>query len=244
MAAYRQTSSFPRRGRSDADPLAGVGIYAVRDAVQLTGVAPRRIRNWLRGYPATRESPPALSGQHAALDGVLALGFLDLIEVRFISHFLAHGVGWATIRKAAARAAEVRSVDHPFAMKCRTDGRTIFAEVADETGDQRLFDLVDNQYALLKVLEPILEEGIEYDEEGMARRWHPLPRDCPGVVLDPERSFGRPILADAGIPTAALYQAFAAEGDARRVAAWYEVDSADVTAAVDFELRLERRDAA
>ena len=103
MAAYRQTSSFPRRGRSDADPLAGVGTYAVRDAVQLTGVAPRRIRNWLRGYPATRESPPALSGQHAALDGVLALGFLDLIGVRFISHFLAHGVGWGTIREAAAR---------------------------------------------------------------------------------------------------------------------------------------------
>ena len=69
------------------------GIYSLRDAARLTGVSSGRIRRWLRGYHyRSREkfysSPPLWQGQWAPIERSLALGFLDLIEIRFVDAFL------------------------------------------------------------------------------------------------------------------------------------------------------------
>jgi len=218
--------------------LADCGVYTVTDASRLTGVSPVRVRGWLQGYTqgSGRRSTPKLQGQLPPMDGKVALGFLDLMEVYFISHFLKVGVRWKTLRLAADRARREMSLHHPFASRFISDGRVIFAETVAETGDRHLRDLVDNQFAMYAILEPMLQEGIEFDADGYARLWHPS-KGQPNVILDPKRSFGRPILGPASVPTRALFDAFRAEGSIERVARWYKVEPALVQEAVAFELQ-------
>src|SRR5439155_21144893 len=87
-----------------ADPIyLNAGIYTVTDAARLTRVSAGRIRRWLKGYryksrkKKQYSSPPLWNGQFKPIDGKLALGFLDLIEVKFVDAFLNAGVIWDTI---------------------------------------------------------------------------------------------------------------------------------------------------
>src|SRR5690606_180538 len=121
--------------------------------------------------------------------------------------------------------------------KFRTDGKRIFAEFAEATGDPQLLDLTQSQFAFHTVVEPSLFESLEFSDEDEAARWFPAwPRRQ--VVLDPQRAFGRPILAKPGIPTDVLAKAVEAEKSIERVARWYGIEPRDVRAAVEFEQRL------
>lgn len=71
----------------------------------------------------------------------------------------------------------------------------------------------------------------------MAARWWPLSRRSE-VVIDPERSFGQPVLSATGVPTRALAEAVAAEGSVGKVAKLYQVPVPSVRQAVEFERRL------
>jgi uncharacterized protein (DUF433 family) len=222
---------------SKQNDFADTGLYTVSEASRLTGVSPARVRGWLQGYSQGngKRTTPKLLGQLPPMDGKVALGFLDLMEVRFISHFLKIGVRWMTLRLAAERARQEFELDHPFATRFISDGRTIFTEVLAATGDRHLRDLVDNQFAMYAILEPALQEGIEFDTRGYVRSWHPS-KEQPHVILDPHRSFGRPILGPVSVPTRTLYDAFRAEGSIERVAHWYRVEPGLVQEAVAFEL--------
>ena len=59
-----------------------------------------------------------------------------------------------------------------------------------------------------------------------------------GVVLDPRRSYGKPIDVDSGVPTDVLFQMVDAGESPESVAQWYRVEVRAVEAAVDFERRL------
>jgi len=54
-------------------------------------------------------------------------------------------------------------------------------------------------------------------------------------VLDPRRSFGRPIVALHGVPTEVLACAARACGSVNEVSRWYEVPEAEIEDAVEFE---------
>jgi hypothetical protein len=85
------------------------GLYTISEASRLTGVSRGRIRRWLRGYhyrsrQKSYTSRPLWRGQWEPIDHTLALGFLDLIEIRFVDAFRRVGVSWATLRRANERA--------------------------------------------------------------------------------------------------------------------------------------------
>jgi len=209
--------------------LLGLGVYTVRESTRLTGVSSPRIRRWLTGYAfkaggTVCTSFPLWQGQLVS-DESIALSFRDLLEVRFIDAFLRHGVRWKAIRTAAERAAEIVHDSHPFSTKrFKTDGRSIFAEIVQRSGDESLLDLVNSQYELKSVVEPFLFEGIEFPEAGNEPlSWWPMGRNH-RVVIDPERSFGQPIITPEAVPTLVLAHAFRAEGSIDSVARWYEVD--------------------
>jgi uncharacterized protein (DUF433 family)/DNA-binding transcriptional MerR regulator len=232
--------------------LIGQGIYSVPEAARLTGIAAPSIRRWLFGYTARdgeRHSArrPGLWTPAFADEGERALSFHDLIELRFVDAFRAHGVSLQAIRVAARHAREMFGTDHP--LTCRrfqTDGRSVFATVAKElegTGEEEsLIDLVKKQWVFKEVVASALYSGIEYDPSGTnALRWFPVPRSR-SVVLDPARAFGKPILDRFRVPTDTLYQAFKVEKDIRRVANLYEIPAEAVGAAVRFEERLAGRE--
>jgi uncharacterized protein (DUF433 family) len=226
--------------RSMMTDVLGIGIYTVPQASRLTRVSQARIRRWLRGYEFARKegrgrSAPVWRAQLPKVDDTIALGFLDLMEVRFVDAFLEAGLSLKKIRRAASLATELVGRDHPFStQKFRTDGNRIFAEIEhDRTGDKALYDLEQNQFGIYEVIIPSLLEGVEFDDQGQAARWRP-DRAVPLVVIDPQRQFGQPIV-EGGVQTAVLADAVRAEGSVDTVARWYEIRREAVEQAVRFE---------
>ncbi len=219
-----------------------IGIYTVRDAARLTGVSTGRIRRWLRGYryhsrKKAYASPPLWQGQWKPIDHSLALGFLDLIEIRFVDGFLKAGISWRTLRQARERAEELFKVSHPFCTnQFVTDGREIFVELHRETGEPSLLDIVRRQQVFAQIINPFLK-GLEFAVDSRLLRWWPLGEKR-FVVLDPTRNFGRPILDRHGVPTEVLAKAAKAAGSVNEVARWYEVPEQEIQDAVEFEQRL------
>lgn len=225
----------------DGGDFLGVGLYTVPEAARLARVSPSRIRRWVFG----RGGAPTLERQLPPVEGQDALGFYNLVEALFIRDLSTQGVGWPTIRKAVERAREVIGDAHPFAVsRLHTDGRDVFLEVAEETGDRQLLNLVNGNFAMLDVLERSFKRTITFDGPGgRASEWRPEP-DL-DVVLDPRRRFGRPIVSGTGVPTDVLASALVAEkGNVERVARWWQVPAEAVRQAAEFEVRFGLRRAA
>ncbi|NDY95512.1 DUF433 domain-containing protein [Wenzhouxiangella limi] len=224
--------------------LVGVGLYSVPEASLLSGVASAAVRRWLFGYQSRSEgkivSHPGLwNGQIAATDE-RGVGFLDLLELRLVAAFRAHGVSLQAIRAASDFARRAFGRSHPFTFKqFQTDGRSIFAEVVergDAEGDPAMLDLVKRQFVFRRVIQPSLK-GVVYGETGQAEAWR--PGESRFVILDPQRAFGKPIDNRSGVPTEVIYAAVKAEGDPKFVARLYEMDVRAVKAAVAFQKALE-----
>ena len=224
---------------------ASLGIYSVQEAARLTAVPPRQIRGWLRGYAQRKGKAPAgpvLRRQHELRAGELALGFLDLLEVAFLGRLVraaetqGRAPSWKAIRTAAEIARRVLNTDHPFAgRRIHTDGRRIFAEAQQATGDRALHDLVGDNSAIYDVVIDSFVASVEYDEDA-PRRWTPDVR-FDRIVVDPRRAFGRPVETRSGASAEALFDAWRAEkGNAAKVAALYGTDAAGVRQAVGFTL--------
>jgi len=222
--------------------LLGAGIYTVPEAARITGVSAPRIRRSLSGSSsrsgaAAQESPRIWGPDLPVLDQSLALSFRDLIELRFIDHFLRLGVAWATLRRAAGHAAEIVGSSHPFSTRLfRTDGYRIFMDFAEKTGERALLDVIERQYTISAVVEPRLYEGLQFEHERVAR-WFPL-RGSKRVVIDPAIAFGQPTVTPEGVPTAILAKAVEVEKSVDRVAKWYAVSKKAVLAAVEYEEQL------
>jgi uncharacterized protein (DUF433 family) len=228
--------------KTDGLDLIGIGLYTVAEASRLTRISPARLRRWLRGYTwraaeGEATSAPVWRRQLPEIDGILGLGFLDLMEARFVAAFRAARVPWPVIRLCAERAREISGKDHPFSsQRFRTDGRTIFADVIDMADEDRLLDLARNQFAFTRVIEPSLYAGVEFSAEEMPARWWPMPARG-NVVIDPARSFGQPIVRE-GVPTAVLADAVEAEGSVAKVARLFGLPQPSIRAAVRFEQQL------
>ena len=186
------------------------------------------------------KSPPIWRGQLPPLDRSVELGFLDLMEVRFVDAFLKAGLSLQTIRRAERLAADLVGQDHPFStQKFSTDGKVIFAELVHKKGDKSVLDLERRQFGLYEVIAPSLLKGVEFDEQGQAMRWRPFVAELPLIVIDPLRQFGQPIVDEGGVQTSALAEAVRAEGgDLETVARWFDISPAAVRQAVEFEFRL------
>jgi uncharacterized protein (DUF433 family) len=222
--------------------LVGVGLYSVREAARLTGARERQIRRWLFGYSFKTKasdrawSAPLWKTEFSEEADFYAIGFHDLLEVRFVDAFTTRGVSLQVIRRASAKAKNLFRVDYPFtSLLFRTDGRSIFYEALGEE-DPKLFDLLKSQRVFDEVIRPSLYEGIEF-KDSVASRWFPLGRDH-SVVLDPLVSFGKPVVEGFGVPTEMIAATVNAEGDTKRAAQVFELPLHLVKRAVEFERRL------
>jgi uncharacterized protein (DUF433 family)/DNA-binding transcriptional MerR regulator len=225
--------------------LTGIGLYSIGEASRLTEARPYQIRRWLFGYSyrgvdgKPHPIPPLWTTQLAGADiGGETLGFHDLLELRFVLAFIRNGVSLQVIRATAAAARLELHSDYPFTTKrFRTDGKTIFFQAVRDSGESGLMDLRKRQFAFDAVIRPSLYAGIEFRSDGRAERWFPVPQSKQ-IVIDPDISFGRPVVEKFGVPTEALYASFKAEGHRARVARIFEVPLSVVSAAVKFEQRL------
>jgi uncharacterized protein (DUF433 family) len=219
------------------------GIYSVSQAARLTGVPQRRIRRWIRGYSFgkntdQREMPPVWHGQWDPIDHELALGFLDLIELRFVDAFVQHGVSWKELRLAHEGASARVGSEHPFCTgRFCTDGRRILEDLAKAAPALRhqhsgFRDVVRNQQYFDRIMRPIIVQ-LEFRRQVELVRWWPLGKRRQ-VVLDPCRQFGHPIVVEEGVATRTLAASLKAN-NAAKVAEWFGVSPRAVRDAAAFE---------
>jgi uncharacterized protein (DUF433 family) len=215
------------------------GIYTVADASRLARVSSRRIRRWLKGYEfkvkrGRHRSPPVWNSQLEPIDNAMALGFLDLLEIRCVDAFISAGVSWKTLRQVYDQARELVGHSHPFCTnRFATDGQTIFMELQEKNDEVTLWDMRDVQRVFDRIIQPFLK-NIEFDSSRVPLRWWPRGKNHQ-VALDPRRSFGQPIIFRDGIPTQVLARSVRANDSLEEVARWFEIKSASVREAVEFE---------
>lgn len=210
-------------GSIDWKNVAEIGLYTIPMAARILREDGNRLRAWINGAQHSG-APPIIQRQLPRINGQTVLGFLDLIEARFIKHFRDLGLSLQAIRRFAAKLRERHHTDHPFAMNkaFRTDGKVIFMEIAEDENDIRILNLLNDNFEMGAVIEKSLFESILYADD-LAYRWRPSERQ-PLVVLDPRFAFGRPIIEGIWIPTDTLAAAAEAEDDLAAVAEDFEID--------------------
>lgn len=223
----------------------GVGAYSVPEAARLLGMTPVTLRRWLYGYEYEQgagEQPPLWRAQYDADEGDQLLGFRDLIEARIVNALKLAKFGLPTIRKCIEIAREMVGSDHPFSTTAfKHDGKRLFLEMVDAAGETVMYDLKGKQRVFRDFVLPSLQ-GLEFGADA-AERWWLVPGRRT-LVADPERSFGQPIVAGAGVLTSRIAQDVRAEGSANKVAKLYYLPVRAVRDAVAFEANLQRRKAA
>ena len=211
-------------------PLIGIGLYTIHEAAKLTGIKGSDLRRWMFG----NQNQPPLWHSQVQDEEIKGLGFNDLIAMRFVHAFRRHGVSLQAIRLASENAKEEFNNPYPFTCsRFRTDGHAIFTEVYESNDEPSLYNLVKKNYAMKEIMDQFLDDGVMLEND-MAIKWYPV-RDKTGVVLNPQRSFGKPIVEDYGVPNAALYQNYRVEQDVSFVARMFEVSEQAVLDAIEFE---------
>src|SRR5262245_54871330 len=126
-----------------------IGLYTVPMAARILHEDGIRLGRWINGVQHSG-APPIIQRQLPRIGGRTVLGFLDLIEARFIKHFRDLGLSPQSIRKFAQKLRARHRTDHPFAMNkaFRTDGKTIFMESVDSDEEKRILNLLNDNFEM------------------------------------------------------------------------------------------------
>ena len=218
----------------------GKGIYPLSTAAKILKMNSRKMRRWINGYSykknlECRSIEPLFSTEFEYDSDELIISFLDLTELLFINSFIEHGISIQKIRKAAINASKMLNTSHPFAFqKMFTDGKSIFAEIAQKENDASLLDLIQKQYQFAKIIEPTLYECIDFNQLNYAEKWWPLGKSKE-IVLDSSRNMGHPILNKYNVRTELIYDLYKTKHSINEIIDWYELDRESIEAAINYE---------
>lgn len=156
--------------------------YEVREAARYADVHANTVWRWHRNTTLGSRDPGS------------KLSYLQLIELAVVAACKEAGMRLADIRAARAWYAGHYQTKHPFAMlRLKTDG----VDLAIDAGAELLLGNRKGQLAWNSIIGGKFKE-FEYDDEGLATRWHVAGLKSP-VLIDPRIRFGAPQVA--GVPT-------------------------------------------
>ena len=167
------------------------------------------LRAWVAGrsYPTKTGSRRAQPVIHPVSPGYLS--FLNLVEAHALAAMRReYQLKLDKIRKAVRYVEKQLQVKHPLArQEFKTDGIELFVEHLGKL----LNVSKDGQWSIREAFDDQLKR-VEY-EAGFAARLYPWIRpnqkEQPRlIVIDPTRSFGRPVLDASGIPVESVRERF------------------------------------
>ena len=210
----------------------GLRRYPIAEASRLTGVSSQAIGSWVRRAASAHQPHAQGSGRPGP-----CLCFLDLVDLLVVGRLLEVGLPLRNIRQAHAQLIEGLHTVRPFSREdLFTQGVQILRRFAQEARAPELRPALSRAHksSLLR-----LQDEVEYDPDSLlARRWHVAE----GVLIDPERGYGHPIMAESGIAAAVLAAAHEAnELNAGLVADWYGVSVRQIELAVAFDRQMRKR---
>jgi uncharacterized protein (DUF433 family) len=214
-----------------------VPAYTAGEAAHYLGVPKSTMRSWFAGQRGFRavirpaEDKPALG-----------LSFTNLVEAYVLTAIRRkHHIALPTIRRGLDYLVRKMDAKRPLIEKqFATNGVDLFV---DHLGDVINISK-DGQVEMADLIRAYLER-IDRDGKGLPIKLYPFmrtqaPRQQPRtVVIDPRVSFGRPVIAGTGIPTAVLAEQFKAGDPVPTLAKEYGADEEAVWDAIRCELALE-----
>lgn len=214
--------------------------YSCKDAARYLQIPVDTLRSWVKGRFYNTKQGKQFSEPLIELPSqeTTALSFTNLVEAHVLRAIrVEHGVGLNQIRIALNFISQELGQAHPLVKKAflKTDGQGIYVEHLEMLLDASK----RGQIAIREILEIYLTR-IEVDEQGIAARLfpfiHPNQADDPKViVIDPNISFGRPIIAGTRIPTGVVAERYKAGESVEALAEDYGCDRTLLQSALEYE---------
>lgn len=210
-----------------------MGRYTPAEVARLLGMSPATVRRWLA-------SSPSIPGERAVVvrDGVhggALASFLDLVELSIADELVRRfGLRTALLRASLREASRRLGLHHPLARRqFLVEGRRLHLPMTDGT----ILELGSGGQLGLNEVIRTLARAVEFDPDGLARKWWPLGEGGP-ISVAPDVAFGAPVVEGSRLEVATLVDLCEAEGgDIERVAWLYELSPEVVRQAVGFGAR-------
>lgn len=210
-------------------------LFGFTEADRIAGVTRGTARRWLVGYGYSRPDgtrvaqPPVTPGRPEPVAGV---SFTDLVELVAIGELKDHGFTLPEIRRIVQNCRDLFGERSPLSTETfKVGGRDVFVR-----RDSVLHDVLHRRGAIAwdEILAPFLDT-LDY-RDTFAYRWWPLGRAKP-VVVDPAFGFGLPVIAGSGIRTEIIRERVEVGESYEQIARDFNVEIAEIEAAVQFELQ-------
>jgi uncharacterized protein (DUF433 family) len=221
-----------------------VPTYGVMEASHYLRIPRTTIRDWVsgrhyRGNIGVRFSRPII---HIPNPGEKLLSFMNLVEIHVLDAIRRkHDIPLEKVRTAVTYLSKQFPSRHPLAdQEFVTDGLNLFIEKFS----QLINISQEGQLAIQEILQAHLHR-IERDLKGIPVRLYPFTRkrdlheEPRAVVIDPQVSFGRPVLAGTGIPTAVIAERYKAGESVDDLADDYGRRRLEIEEAIRCELSVE-----
>ncbi len=208
-------------------------LYAVSDAARILNLPSATARAWSLGrrYPTESGEKTWMPLIEIADKASKRLSFANLVELHVLSVLRGKQVRCEKIRTARKFISQQMKTSHPLAdVDTHTDCVDVYVEYMG-----MLLNASLSQRVLREAVESRLER-IERNQEGLAARLFPITTrsDSRAIVIDPQRRFGRAVLASCDIETDAIASRFRAGDSVRELAKDLGVTETDVEEALRF----------
>ncbi len=215
-------------------------LYSYAEADRLTGVSRGTSNRWVKGYKYRSDKgsrvsqPPMTAGPGGKTEG--GVSFLDLAGIKAIDGLRELGFSTQKIREIIQYCQDELGVGYPLAtQRFKTDRRRIYMNA----GDGRLLEVLGGEQgsqAWDRILNPFLE-SLEYQDD-FARRWWPLGKNDKRVVVDPDYSFGIPVVTGSGVRTEIIAEQYDAGDSMEHIAYDFNVTPDQIEGALKLERQL------
>lgn len=228
---------------SPTDSIQNQAAYGVGEAAHILALPAATVRAWSFGQQNQPPRERVLRFQpviKAADTKLRLLSFANLCELHLLAVIRRHHrVTLPKVRKAVRYMEKQLRAERPLLSKdLLTNGVDLFVASADHV----LTVSSDGQQALRDDFEQALSRVKFDNRSGQVLRLFPFTappehqtHHAPMVVVDPSTSFGRPVIASAGVRTEVIAQRFAAGDCIQEMADDYGVPSLEIEEALRFE---------
>jgi len=212
--------------------------YPITEASRYLRLSPATLRSWFlgRSYPTTRRPSQCAPVLKLAKEDPATLSFSNLIEAHVLRSLRTeHGVPLGAVRQALAYAQRELKIDQLLLREelCTAGGELFLDRYGELTNLS-----ASGQLAMRMVFEAHLKR-VEWGKLRFPVRLYPFlvseSADAKPIVIDPQISFGRPVVSKAFVSTRSIVDRIDAGEKVEDVARDYNLTREEVEEAVVYE---------
>lgn len=228
-----------KKRRSASVDIRAIPSYGIAESAHYLGIAESTLRSWLYGrtYPTRRGTVERTSAIiHPADAKHEILSFYNLVEAHvLLFQRQVYGVRLPAVRIAVEHVRKTLGLERPLIHQVfYTDGKDLFIKELEKkvviNASKR------GQLGIWQILNLYLER-IEWDADGLAARLFPVRAgqvNGSKIVIDPQISFGRPVIQGTGITASVLWHRKRLGEKVEDISKDYGIDRSAVEEAISY----------